>query len=189
MNEFLVASGRALANLDRSEIHTAIDAAADLVARALTANGTVFFCGNGGSAAEANHMAAELTGRLVNDRRPLAGISLCADQSAITAIGNDYGFEQIFARQLSGLGRAGDVVFCLSTSGRSPNVLAAAIAAKERGIAVVALVGSEAGPLGAHSDVVIACPGENTGVIQVCHLAVAHEVLGRAEERLAPLAS
>ena len=115
----------------------AIVAIADRIAAALKNGGKVLLAGNGGSASDAQHIAAELVGRLVDDRAPLAAIALTTDTSALTAIGNDYGFEQVFARQLRALGRKGDVFVALSTSGRSPNVIAALQAARELGLVTV----------------------------------------------------
>lgn len=186
MNQFIEPSATALAELAASaEIAESLDRASDLLAGALLGGGRVFFCGNGGSAAEASHLAAELTGRLIADRPPLAGIALSSDLSAVTAIGNDYGFDDIFARQLRGLAHSGDVLVCLTTSGTSPNVLHAAQTASDLGVAVIALVGPSVGPLDEVADVRFHCPGSNSGVIQIGHLAVGHELLGRAETMIA----
>src|SRR5476651_519608 len=120
-----------------SDLMTAILAVADRITRTLRDGGKVMLAGNGGSAADAQHIAAELVGRFVDDRDPLAAIALTTDTSALTAIGNDYGFEQVFARQVRALGRKGDVFVAISTSGRSPNVVAALQAARELGLITV----------------------------------------------------
>ena len=114
------------------------------LAEVLRGGGKIMWCGNGGSAADSQHIAAELTGRLINDRRPLAGLALSTDSSALTCIGNDYGFDAIFERQVRALGRAGDALVLISTSGRSPNLLRAAEAAHAMGITVSACSGAMA---------------------------------------------
>lgn len=159
----------------------AVGRAGDLLGAALAAGGTVLFCGNGGSAAEASHLAAELSGRLFDDRPALAGVSLSSDLAAVTAIANDYGFAEVFARQVEALGRPGDVLVALTTSGTSPNVVAAAERARAGGLSVVVLVGPASGPLDALADVVLRSPGSTSGAIQVGHLALGHAVLARAE--------
>src|SRR6478736_6215396 len=122
---------------------TAIFEAADLIATCLRAGGKLLFFGNGGSAADAQHLAAEFVGRFVRERAGLPAIALTTDSSILTAVGNDYGFDQIFARQLEALGRAGDVAIGISTSGNSPNVIEAVKAAKERNLKVVGLSGKD----------------------------------------------
>jgi D-sedoheptulose 7-phosphate isomerase len=146
----------------------------DRLARILGRGGRLLVCGNGGSAAEAQHLAAELVGRLRDERRPLSAIALCADSSAVTAIGNDYGFAEIFARQVRGHGRPGDVLIALSTSGRSPNVLAAVDAARECGLHTWALTGPAPNPLAAACDEAIACPSGDSQVVQELHLVAVH---------------
>lgn len=186
VSQFIEPSAAALAELAASkEVAASLERASDLLAAALLGGGRVFFCGNGGSAAEASHLAAELTGRLVADRPPLAGIALSSDLSAVTAIGNDYGFDDIFARQLRGLARAGDVLVCLSTSGTSPNVLRAAQAARDLDVFVVAMVGPAASPLDELAEVQFHCPGSNSGIVQIGHLAIGHELLGQTETKIA----
>lgn len=116
------------------------------IAAALAQGGKLLLCGNGGSAADAQHIASELTGRFIHERRPLAGIALTTDSSALTCIGNDYAFDEIFARQLRALGRSGDVLIGISTSGNSANVVRAAHAARELGISFIGLLGRDGGP-------------------------------------------
>jgi D-sedoheptulose 7-phosphate isomerase len=152
--------------------------------QALRAGGTVLVCGNGGSAAESQHFAAELTGRFRRDRRGWAAVALTTDSSALTSIANDYGFEQVFARQVEAVGRAGDVLLAISTSGTSPNVLAAARRARALGVQVVALTGPDAGPLATVADVVIAAPGGCTARVQEVHLTVLHAMCDELETAL-----
>jgi D-sedoheptulose 7-phosphate isomerase len=136
--------------------------------------GRLLVAGNGGSAAEAQHLAAELVGRLRGERIPLSAIALTPDSSAITAIGNDYGFDEIFARQVRAHGRPGDVFLALSTSGRSPNLLAAAQAATECGLRTWAMTGSGANPLADACDEALRCPSEDGQVVQELHLVAVH---------------
>jgi D-sedoheptulose 7-phosphate isomerase len=153
------------------------------LARHLGHGGRLLVAGNGGSAAEAQHLAAELVGRLRDERMPLSAIALTADSSAVTAIGNDYGFDQVFARQVRAHGRPGDVLMLLSTSGRSPNLLAAADAARETGVRTWALCGPGPNPLADACDEALCCPAEDSQVVQELHLISVHvmcEYLDRA---------
>jgi D-sedoheptulose 7-phosphate isomerase len=152
--------------------------------RALLAGGAVLVCGNGGSAAESQHLAAEMTGRFQRDRRGWPVMALTTDTSALTAIANDYGFERVFARQVEALGRSGDVLLAISTSGASPNVLAAAGTARSRGLTVIALTGPVHGALGALADVVIAAPGTTAARVQEVHLTVLHAMCDALEAAL-----
>jgi phosphoheptose isomerase len=155
--------------------------AADLILRSLAAGGKVLACGNGGSAADAQHFTAELVGRMGREREPLPALSLSSDPSVVTALSNDYGYERVFERQVEALGRPGDVLVVLTTSGRSPNVLRASEAAKRKGMAVVALLGlCPESPLGA-SDVAIAIPNASAQRVQELHTAVLHAVCDRVE--------
>jgi D-sedoheptulose 7-phosphate isomerase len=158
--------------------------AGTLIADALRADGKLLSCGNGGSAADAQHIASELTGRFIKDRKPLAGIALTTDSSALTCIGNDYSFDEIFARQLMALGRPGDVLLAISTSGNSANVLRAAEVAREGGIRVVGLLGRDGGRLKALSDVAIVVPDGITARIQEAHLLIIHTLCGLMEQQL-----
>lgn len=151
--------------------------AVELITAALAADHKVLVCGNGGSAADSQHFAAELIGRFERERPELAAIALTTDSSILTAVANDYAFEQVFARQVRGLGREGDVLVAISTSGNSPSVLAAAEAAHERGLAVVALTGRGGGRLGemlGEGDVHLCVPHERTARIQEVHLLIIH---------------
>jgi len=151
--------------------------AIELVTAALASDRKLLVCGNGGSAADSQHLAAELIGRFERERPELAAIALTTDSSILTAIANDYSFEQVFAKQVRGLGREGDVLVAISTSGNSPSVLAAAQAARERGLAIVALTGRGGGRLGemlGEGDVHLCVPHERTARIQEVHLLIVH---------------
>ena len=134
----------------------------------------ILVCGNGGSAADAQHFAAELTGRYVKERRGLAGIALTVDTSALTAIGNDYGFDRVFARQVEALGRPGDLLVGISTSGHSPNVIQAVAAAKELGLRTLALLGRDGGALKDLADEALVVPSPVTARIQEIHEMIFH---------------
>jgi D-sedoheptulose 7-phosphate isomerase len=161
-----------------------IERAAATLVEAVAAGGKVMFCGNGGSAADSQHLAAELTGRYLRDRPPVAAVALSTDTSALTAIGNDYGYQHVFERQVRALGRAGDVLVGISTSGNSPNVLLAAEAAKALGIVVVAMTGAGGGKLAAMADVALKVPSGVTNRIQEMHIAIGHLLCGFVEDSL-----
>ena len=151
---------------------------------ALQSGNKLLIVGNGGSAADAQHIAAEIVGRYKQDRPAYAAIALTTDTSALTAIANDYGFAQVFARQVEGLGRRGDVLLALSTSGRSPNILAAARVARERGLVTVGFTSSQDEVLAAMCDHVLVAPGDDTAIIQQIHLAVAHGICDEIEQAM-----
>ena len=134
----------------------------------------ILICGNGGSAADAQHFAAELSGRYVKERRALAGIALTTDTSALTAIGNDYGFERVFSRQVEALGRPGDLLVGISTSGNSPNVIRAVEAAKEQGMKTLGLLGRDGGQLKNLCDDALIVPSPVTARIQEVHQMIYH---------------
>jgi D-sedoheptulose 7-phosphate isomerase len=159
--------------------------AADAVIESLRAGGKVILFGNGGSAADATHLAAEFLGRFLIDRRPLPALALADNHSAVTAIGNDYGFLHVFSRQVQALGRPGDVAFGLSTSGRSPNVAAGLGAARAGGLVTVAMTGSDTGIVGAAADIVIAIPTRATPRVQEAHLVLGHSICEVVEQALA----
>ena len=140
----------------------------------LSQGGRLLVAGNGGSAAEAQHLAAELVGRLRTERIPLSAIALTPDSSAVTAISNDYGFDEVFARQVRAHGRSGDVLLVLSTSGRSPNLLAAVGAAKECGLRTWAMTGPGPNPLADACDDALRCPSGESQVVQELHLLAVH---------------
>lgn len=147
-------------------------------------NGQVLICGNGGSAADAQHIAAELVGRFKKERKPLPAIALTTDTSILTAIGNDYGFDQIFSRQVQALARAGDIVIGLSTSGNSPNVLLALSKAKELGAKTIGLAGRDGGRLAQEADLCLVVPSDNTPRIQESHITIGHIICQLVEETL-----
>ena len=144
------------------------------LAEIFAAGGKLLACGNGGSAAEAQHLTGELLGRFRTERRPLPGIALTADAAAVTAIANDYGFEELFARQVQAYGRRGDVLVALSTSGTSPNVIAAAKAGLDLGVTVWAMTGPAPNPLAALSDTAIAVDAPTVATVQEIHLSLVH---------------
>jgi D-sedoheptulose 7-phosphate isomerase len=158
--------------------------AADRIIGALRSGGRLLICGNGGSAADAQHLAAELVSTLTLDhmRPPIPAIALTTDTSILTAIANDFGVEGMFARQVEALGRSGDVLVAISTSGRSPNIIAGAKAAHERGLSVIALTGESGGDLAPLADVAIQVPSTTTAHIQECHLAI-EQLLALVVER------
>jgi D-sedoheptulose 7-phosphate isomerase len=151
---------------------------------ALRAGGKILLCGNGGSAADAQHIAGELISRFLFDRAPLPAIALTVDTSVLTAIGNDYGYEHTFSRQVRGLGRAGDVLVGISTSGRSPNIIAALRVAKEAGLVTIGFTGNGSGPIGDHCDLVLRAPSPSTPLVQQVHITVAHIVCQLVEESM-----
>jgi D-sedoheptulose 7-phosphate isomerase len=182
---YLAASAAAAAGLAERPGAAAVERAARLVADALAGGGQVLFCGNGGSAADAQHLAAELVGRLRLERPAYRAVALTTDTSVLTAVGNDYGYADVFARQVQGLGRPGDVLVAISTSGRSENVLRAAAAAKAGGMAVVALLGPAASPLDHTADLALHVDGDVTGLVQQGHITIGHALCGWVEQRLA----
>ncbi len=151
----------------------------------LRSGGKVLVCGNGGSAAQAQHFAAELVGRFKRERRALPALSLTVDTSALTAVGNDYGFETVFRRQAEALMGPGDLLLGLSTSGNSPNVVAALAWARQQGHATAALTGRGGGRMAAEADHLVAVPSADTDLIQECHLALLHLLAEAAEGALA----
>jgi D-sedoheptulose 7-phosphate isomerase len=169
----------ALAQLE-GVVQAAIDAAED----ALKRGNKIMFCGNGGSAADAQHLAAELMGRYLIDRAPLPALALTVDTSALTAIANDYSFDEIFARQVRGIGQAGDILFAISTSGNSKNVLRAIEAARDKSIRTIGLTGQSGGLMRQLCDICICVPSERTNHIQEMHIAVGHMICGAVERNL-----
>lgn len=165
-------------------INDAVTQAGHIVGQSLRAGGKILFCGNGGSAADSQHLAAELTGRFIKDRRPLAALALSTDTSALTCIGNDYSFDEVFARQVQGLGRTGDVLVGISTSGNSRNVIRAVEEARAAGMQVVGLLGRDGGALRELCDVAIVVPSQVTARIQESHILIGHTLCGLIEEQL-----
>jgi D-sedoheptulose 7-phosphate isomerase len=157
---------------------------ADAIIAALRHGHKLLIVGNGGSAADAQHIAAEIVGRYKKDRPAYAAIALTTDTSALTAISNDLGYDKVFARQVEGLGTRGDVLLALSTSGRSPNILAALRMARERGLVTIGFTGRKGGALGTVCDHVLIAPSDDTAVIQQIHLAVGHGICEEIEQAL-----
>lgn len=166
------------------ELAPAIREAAALVAGSLSQGGKIMLCGNGGSAADSQHLAAELTGRFLKDRRPLAAMALSTDTSALTCIGNDYSFDEVFSRQVSGLGRPGDCLLAISTSGNSRNVMRAAEAARAAGMRVIGLLGRDGGAIRGLCEVSIIVPSPTTARIQEAHIFIGHTLCAMVEEAL-----
>ena len=163
---------------------TAIFEAADLITTCLRAGGKLLFFGNGGSAADAQHLAAEFVGRFVRERAGLPAIALTTDSSILTAVGNDYGFDQIFARQVQALGRPGDVAIAISTSGNSPNIIEGVKAARKGYLKTIGLSGKDGGLLATEADVVITIASTSTARIQECHITIGHLFCELTEEDL-----
>jgi D-sedoheptulose 7-phosphate isomerase len=158
--------------------------AVDLIAGSMGAGGTLMLAGNGGSAADAQHIAAELTGRFLKDRRALRAIALHANGSALTAIGNDYGYENVFARELSAHAREGDVLLAISTSGNSRNILRAIETAREYGVLVIGMTGEAGGRMRDLCDLCLCAPSDRTARIQEMHITIGHTLCELLEERL-----
>jgi D-sedoheptulose 7-phosphate isomerase len=156
--------------------------AADLISAAIHSGGKVMFCGNGGSAADSQHFAAELMGKFLINRAPLPAIALTVDTSALTAIGNDFSYDEVFSRQLRGIGQKGDILVGISTSGNSKNVVSAFKAAQERGITIIGLTGVGGGAMKELCDLCICVPSMITPRIQEMHLAVGHMICELVEE-------
>ncbi len=153
---------------------TEIVASGRVICEALRAGNKVLLCGNGGSAADAQHIAAELVGRYEQQRRAFPAISLTTDTSALTALSNDYGYEEVFTRQVQALAVAGDVLIAISTSGKSPNVIRAAEMARAIGCKIIALTGCSGEPLVSHCDLSVIIPSERTSRVQEAHITVGH---------------
>ena len=147
---------------------------ARVMAVSLAGGGKILFCGNGGSAADAQHVAAEFVNRFLIERPPLPAMALTTDTSIITAIGNDYGFNQIFVKQVQALGRAGDVLAAISTSGNSPNILHALRASREKQITTVGIGGQNGGEMTPYCDHTLLVPSKETPLIQEVHIAIGH---------------
>ena len=159
--------------------------AVDLIYSSLAAGGQLLLAGNGGSAADAQHIAAELTGRFKLERQPLRAIALHANTSSLTAIGNDYSFDQVFARELRAHARSGDVLVAISTSGNSPNILRAIDAARECKVIVIGMTGESGGKMRTACDLCICIPSKSTARIQEMHMTIAHAICELLEEKLA----
>lgn len=157
-----------------------------LIVQAYKEDKKVLFCGNGGSAADAQHLAAELSGRFYYDREPLYAEALHVNTSYLTAVANDYAYDEVYARMLKASGQKGDVIVGISTSGNSKNVIKAFEIAKQKGISVVALTGEGGGEMGEMADILLAVPSKDTPRIQECHIMIGHIVCEMVEKALFP---
>lgn len=167
------------------DLDSAVTQCADKIARAIALGHKLMICGNGGSAADSQHIAAEFTGRFIHDRRPLAAIALSTDTSALTCIANDYGFEEVFSRQILALGQPGDCLLVISTSGNSRNVIQAVEVARQMGIFTIGLLGHNGGTLRDLCELPVIVPSTVTARIQEAHIFVGHTVCGIVERGLA----
>jgi D-sedoheptulose 7-phosphate isomerase len=186
MNIFTETLQRHRQALDATEktCQESLERLCQLSAAALSAGKRIFFFGNGGSAADAQHIATELSVRFIKDRRALPGIALTTDSSVLTACANDLGFDQVFARQLEAFGQAGDVAVGISTSGNSPNVILALQCARSRGMTAAAFAGKEGGRLREVADPLIVVPCDETARIQEMHIMMGHILCAEIEHRL-----
>lgn len=185
--EYLTRSRDAMqAAIDDADVAATIASIVERVAAALAAGHKLLLAGNGGSAADAQHLAGEFLSRLYYDRPPAAAIALTTDSSVLTAIGNDYGYERVFERQVLGLGRPGDVLIAISSSGRSPNILRAIEAARTVGVTVVGFTGRGGGDMRARCELCLCAPSDSTPIIQQLHITAGHLICGLVEERLFP---
>jgi D-sedoheptulose 7-phosphate isomerase len=164
------------------QILAAVSTSAAIIEKSLNAGGKLLIAGNGGSAADAQHIAAEFVGRYRQERAPIPAIALTTDTSMLTAIGNDYGFTQIFSRQLLALGRRGDVFMAISTSGRSANILAALEAARSIGVATIGFTGAAADVFAQFCDVTVMVSSDDPALIQQVHITAAHAICGYIEQ-------
>jgi D-sedoheptulose 7-phosphate isomerase len=165
-------------------LHTLVGTMADAVDATFLRGGRLYLAGNGGSAADAQHIAAEFVSRLVTDRQPLPAIALTTDTSVLTAVANDYGFEHVFERQVLGLGHRGDLLWAISTSGESRNILAALTAARRIGMTTFGFSGATGGTMASFCDHCLRVPSVEVAIIQQVHIVVAHVVCGIVERRL-----
>ncbi|MCD4829305.1 MAG: D-sedoheptulose 7-phosphate isomerase [Candidatus Cloacimonetes bacterium] len=163
-----------------------VESAARLLCDSLRADGKALFCGNGGSAADAQHLAAELSGRFLYDRPPLPAEALHVNTSYLTAVANDYGYDEVFARMVRGIGKPGDVLVCLSTSGNSPNVLRAMQTARDIGMSIVAFTGHSGGKMKDACDILLNAPSAATPRIQELHITLGHILCELVECELFP---
>ena len=181
----LKAAEQTFAETARTCAH-AIDQAAQAVVETLRGGGKLLLCGNGGSAADAQHIAAEMSVKMTQVRAPMAAIALTTNSSLLTAQANDLGFQTVFSRQIESLGQEGDTLVAISTSGNSPNILEAVASAKRMGIKVIGLTGQGGGRLAPASDIAVVVPSEDVPRIQEVHIAVGHLICEYAESHLYP---
>jgi D-sedoheptulose 7-phosphate isomerase len=162
-----------------------VSTAVDMIYSCLAAGGQLLIGGNGGSAADAQHIAAELTGRFMRERQPLRALALHGNTSALTAIGNDYGYDRVFARELTAHARPGDMLLAISTSGNSPNILRTIEAARQCKVSVIGLTGESGGQMRAACDLCLCVPSKSTARIQEMHITIGHAICELLEDRLA----
>jgi D-sedoheptulose 7-phosphate isomerase len=174
------------AAIDDPEFVAVIRDIVEVTANAISNGCKLLLAGNGGSAADAQHLAGEMLSRLNYDRAPAAALALTTDTSVLTAIGNDYGYDRLFERQILGLGSPGDVFMAISTSGRSPNILRAIDAAREKRIVTVGFTGRTGGEMPLRCDLCLRAPSDSTPLIQQIHITAGHIICGLVEERLFP---
>ena len=174
------------AAIDDPAFRRAIDEIAAVISTALIDGRKLLLAGNGGSAADAQHIAGEMLSRFNHDRAPLSALALTTDSSVLTAIGNDYGYERLFERQILGLGCPGDVFVAISTSGRSPNILRAIDAARQKRLVAVGFTGRSGGEMASRCDLCLHAPSDSTPLIQQIHITAGHIICGLVENRLFP---
>lgn len=167
------------------DLATAVSEVVDIISSSLASGGLLLIAGNGGSAADAQHIAAELTGRFMRERQPLRALALHGNTSALTAIGNDYGYEHVFARELSAHARPGDVLLAISTSGNSRNILRAIEVARKINVRVIGLTGESGGQMRTACDLCLCVASKSTARIQEMHITIGHTICELLEERLA----
>ena len=168
----------------KSSVVERIETAADLVSKSLSSKGTIFWCGNGGSAADSQHIAAEFVGRFKKNREPLKSIALSTDTSVITCISNDFSYEEIFSRQLEALGNKNDILVAITTSGNSENIIKALLQAKNMGIKTIGLLGKDGGKCKNLVDLPIIVPSDSTARIQETHILIEHLLCELVENKL-----
>jgi D-sedoheptulose 7-phosphate isomerase len=168
-----------------AKLTNGVSSAVDLICASLAAGGQLFVAGNGGSAADAQHIAAELTGRFQRERQPLRAMALHGNTSALTAIGNDYGYEHVFARELLAHARPGDILLAISTSGNSANILRAMEVARKHRVGVIGLTGESGGKMQSACDLCLCVPSKSTARVQEMHITIGHAICELLEERLA----
>jgi D-sedoheptulose 7-phosphate isomerase len=174
------------AAIDDPAFRRAIHEIAAVISTALTDGRKLLLAGNGGSAADAQHIAGEMLSRFNHDRAPLSALALTTDSSVLTAIGNDYGYERLFERQILGLGCPGDVFVAISTSGRSPNILRAIDAARQKRLVAVGFTGRSGGEMASRCDLCLHAPSDSTPLVQQIHITAGHIICGLVEDRLFP---
>jgi len=171
-------------NKTLKSISKKIEESSDVIAKSLKSGGTIFWCGNGGSAADSPHIAAEFVGRYKKNRKPLRSIALTTDSSVLTCVANDYSYEEIFSRQLSALGRVGDILVVITTSGESENIKLALLQAKKMKIKTIALLGKKGGVCKNYADIPLIIQSDTTSRIQEIHILIEHLICELVEKKL-----